>query len=140
MDGNVMINENEIEQVQVSEEQMDVTEYMFTKNGKGSSTELNTSNGNCDKLFYGTIYNPFFEQNSPKKHPVEENSTMSRIGPFADNRPICDCNMVKQMTANPDVRYLLSLLPDMAEMNTVQKSVFKTRVLTLLHKTLMVES
>lgn len=140
MDGNVMINKNEMEQVQVSEEQMDVTEYMFAKNGKSLSTELNTSNDNCEKLFYGTIYNPFFEQNSPNKHPVEDNSTMSRIGPFADNRPICDCNMVKQMTANPDVRYLLSLLPDMAEMNTVQKSVFKTRVLTLLHKTLMAES
>lgn len=140
MDGKVMINKNEIEQMQVSEEQMDVTNYMFTKNSNGSTTELNTSKSNCEKPFYETTYNPFFGQSDPKKRPVEDNSTMSRIGPFADNRPICDCNMVKQMTANPDVRYLLSLLPDMAEMNSVQKSVFKTRVLTLLHKTLMAES
>lgn len=141
MDDKVMISKDDNGHEQVNEELIDVSDYMFTKNGE--DTEINfTTKEHCNELFQRTIYSPFFNKTDTKNTPVSniDNSLMSRIYPFADNRPICKCDMVKQMTANPDVRYLLSLLPDMAEMNTEQKSVFKTRVLTLLHKTLMVES
>lgn len=88
------------------------------------------------------MYNPFGASSDGPESVVDvrENSLVDRIYPFADNRPICECDTVRRMTSSPDVRYLLSLLPDMAEMNETQKSVFRNRVVALLNDTFSTES
>lgn len=88
------------------------------------------------------MYNPFSASSDGTGSVVDvrDNLLVDRIYPFADNRPICECDTVRRMTTNPDVRYLLSLLPDMAEMNQTQKSVFRHRVIGLLNDTFSTES
>jgi len=65
------------------------------------------------------------------KEPMNDN-ILSRIGPFADNRPICDCELIQDLTSRAETRFLLSLLPDMAEMDSKQKAVFKQKIVQLI--------
>uniref|UniRef100_A0A1B6ML88 BESS domain-containing protein n=1 Tax=Graphocephala atropunctata TaxID=36148 RepID=A0A1B6ML88_9HEMI len=75
-------------------------------------------------------YDPF---DNPSGCDVEEDSNVSTLsGPFADNRPICECNTIKNLMSRTETRYLLSLLPDMEEMSPHQKSVFKAKVVKLV--------
>ncbi|KAG8308920.1 uncharacterized protein LOC124362539 [Homalodisca vitripennis] len=79
-------------------------------------------------------YDPFSNNSGDD---VRENSHLSNIvGPFADDRPICECDTIKQLMARTETRYLLSLLPDMAEMNPHQKLVFKEKVLQIIDNVL----
>lgn len=82
-------------------------------------------------------YYPFKDnRNVDQAFSLQENSVNSHIGPFSDNRPICECDIIKQLCASTDVRYLLSLLPDMAEMNPKQKIAFKNRIFQLINRIL----
>lgn len=88
------------------------------------------------------FYNPFQSKECSVVSSVtfSEKCLNNRLGPFSDNRIICECDTIKRLMTNRDARYLLCLLHDIAEMNTKQKLAFKNRIFQLINRVLTGDS
>lgn len=88
------------------------------------------STDNYCNVTSGAMSNSVAQQKAAS-HSVN-NSVDSRIGPFADYRPICGCEVVQELTSRTEARFLLSLLNDMSQMNPIQKRIFKQKIVDLI--------
>uniref|UniRef100_A0A1B6GIP0 BESS domain-containing protein n=1 Tax=Cuerna arida TaxID=1464854 RepID=A0A1B6GIP0_9HEMI len=108
---------------------------------ENSNITINSDDDCCIVISNNTDCNDIEDHYDPfsnnSRNDIGENSHLNTlVGPFADDRPICECDTIKQLMARTETRYLLSLLPDMAEMNPHQKLVFKEKVLQIIDNVL----